>query len=85
MLSNPFSKCFEHINTYFTSYHDNMSLKARQKVKEDFDKGIYNYLFATNLAARGIDFQEVTCVINCDIPLDIRQRKINDESSIKPN
>jgi len=62
-----------------------MDIHLRKKVREDFDKEVYNYLFATNLVARGIDFFEVTCVINCDIPLDIKSRNRNDESAIKLN
>jgi len=76
---------FDSMKEESSSYHGEMDIHLRKKVREDFDKGIYNYLFVTNLVARGIDFFEVTCVINCDIPLDIKARRREDNSPIKLN
>lgn len=54
-----------------------MDMVSRKKAREDFDNGKFNYLLTTNLVARGIDFYEVTCVINCDIPVEITKRGRN--------
>jgi len=47
-----------------------MSHDERDRVMEDFRAGTTSVLIATNVLARGIDVQQVTLVINYDIPLD---------------
>ena len=42
--------------------------EERQKILDDFEKGIYWILITTDLVARGIDFQQVNLVINYDFP-----------------
>ncbi|TBR41747.1 DEAD/DEAH box helicase [Marinomonas agarivorans] len=45
-----------------------LSQSARNKVMNDFMKGLFHVLVSTDLAARGIDIGSVSHVINFDIP-----------------
>lgn len=42
----------------------------RTKIVEDFSAGKFRYLVATDIAARGLDIQDLEMVINYDLPLD---------------
>ena len=46
----------------------NLSQKARERVMEDFRSGEMPILVATNVAARGLDVEDVGQVINYDLP-----------------
>lgn len=48
--------------------HGNKSQSARQKALDDFKAGRCRILVATDIAARGIDVEEISHVINYDIP-----------------
>lgn len=48
--------------------HSNRSLNQRIKALEGFKKGSYRILVATDIAARGIDVNEIELVINYDLP-----------------
>ncbi|MGH6890672.1 MAG: helicase-related protein, partial [Dongiaceae bacterium] len=48
--------------------HGNKSQNARQKALEDFRSGKVRVLVATDIAARGIDVDGITHVINFDLP-----------------
>jgi ATP-dependent RNA helicase RhlE len=48
--------------------HGNKSQNQRTKALQDFKSGFLSVLVATDLAARGIDVDEITHVINYDIP-----------------
>jgi len=48
--------------------HGNKSQNARQAALTSFKKGKTRVLVATDIAARGIDIDELTHVINMDIP-----------------
>lgn len=50
--------------------HGGMEQSDRTKVMEDFKHGLFRYLVATDVASRGIDIQDVSLVINYDIPRD---------------
>ena len=50
--------------------HGGMEQRERLQVMEDFRKGKFRYLVATDVAARGIDIDHVTLVINYDTPED---------------
>jgi len=50
--------------------HGGMEQKDRMKVMDDFKHGYFRYLVATDVAARGIDVDNITHVINYDIPDD---------------
>lgn len=48
--------------------HGNKSQNARQRALQDFKDGAIRVLVATDIAARGIDFELLTHVINFDLP-----------------
>ena len=48
--------------------HGGMEQEDRTKVMESFKKGVFRYLIATDVAARGIDVDNITHIINYDIP-----------------
>lgn len=48
--------------------HGNKSQNARQKALSDFKSGEIRVLVATDIAARGIDINELSHVINFDLP-----------------
>ncbi|MEG2684959.1 MAG: DEAD/DEAH box helicase [Erysipelotrichaceae bacterium] len=50
--------------------HGDMKQQARDRVMEQFRSGKYPILIATDVAARGIDVDNITLVINYDIPQD---------------
>lgn len=50
--------------------HGNKSQSAREKALDDFKNGRIKVLIATDIAARGIDVQGVSHVINYDLPVD---------------
>lgn len=50
--------------------HGGMEQSDRFAVMEDFRKGQFRYLVATDVAARGIDIDHVTHVVNYDLPED---------------
>ena len=51
--------------------HGQMSWSEREKVMDEFRAGHIRVLIATDLLARGIDVQQVSMVINYDIPRDV--------------
>ena len=51
--------------------HSGMEKDDREKSYKDFLKGSSRVLISSNLTARGIDVQQVSTVINFDIPKDI--------------
>jgi len=48
--------------------HGGMEQDDRTKVMTNFRKGYFNYLVATDVAARGIDIDNISIVINYDLP-----------------
>jgi superfamily II DNA/RNA helicase len=50
--------------------HGGMEQEDRLKAMYQFKRGSYRYLIATDVAARGIDVDNITLVINYDLPLD---------------
>ena len=48
--------------------HSNLDKQERQKNYEDFRVGNMRVLISSNVTARGIDIQQVSTVINFDIP-----------------
>ncbi|MBP9854862.1 MAG: DEAD/DEAH box helicase [Candidatus Omnitrophica bacterium] len=52
------------------SLHGDISQNIREKTLNNFRKGVTNVLVATDVAARGIDVQNLTHVINYSLPQD---------------
>ena len=50
--------------------HGGMDQSTRLLVMNDFKEGAFRYLVATDVAARGIDIDHITHVINYDLPLE---------------
>lgn len=50
------------------SIHGNKSQNARQTALNSFKNGTIRVLVATDIAARGIDIEELSCVFNYDLP-----------------
>jgi ATP-dependent RNA helicase RhlE len=48
--------------------HGNKSQSARERALENFKRGTSKVLVATDIAARGIDVEEITHVVNFDLP-----------------
>jgi len=51
--------------------HGDMEQKDRMKVMNDFKHGMFRYLVATDVAARGLDIDAVSLVVNYDLPLHV--------------
>jgi ATP-dependent RNA helicase RhlE len=56
------------LNIKAEAIHGNKSQNARQKALDDFKNGSVRVLVATDIAARGIDVDNVSHVINFDLP-----------------
>lgn len=50
--------------------HGGMEQRDRLRVMDNFKRGYFRYLIATDVAARGIDIDNISLVINYDIPQD---------------
>lgn len=48
--------------------HGGLEQSDRLRVMEDFKRGYFRYLVATDVAARGIDIENVSLVVNFDVP-----------------
>jgi translation initiation factor 4A len=48
--------------------HGEMQQKERNQIMDDFRNGVSRVLISTDLLSRGIDIQQVSIVINYDIP-----------------
>ncbi|MFQ5580586.1 MAG: DEAD/DEAH box helicase [Nitrospiria bacterium] len=53
-----------------TAIHGNKSQAARIKALDDFKRGRAHVLVATDVAARGLDVDDITHVINYDLPVE---------------
>jgi superfamily II DNA/RNA helicase len=50
------------------SFHGNLEQDERKYTLEDFKNKKINILFATDIAARGLDIDDIECVVNYDLP-----------------
>ncbi|WP_413283167.1 DEAD/DEAH box helicase [Vibrio sp. MA40-2] len=50
------------------AFHSGRNQASRARVFEEFKNGSVKYLVATGVAARGLDIDELPCVINYDLP-----------------
>jgi ATP-dependent RNA helicase RhlE len=53
-----------------TALHGNKSQATRTKALEGFKRGRFRVLVATDVAARGLDVDDITHVINYDLPVE---------------
>jgi len=61
-------KHLTHVGVSADALHGNKSQNARQRTLDSFRKGRLRVLVATDIAARGIDVDDVTHVINYELP-----------------
>ncbi|MBW7571645.1 DEAD/DEAH box helicase [Caproiciproducens faecalis] len=61
-------KDLERANINAQAIHGNKSQNARQTALNSFKNGSIRVLVATDIAARGIDIEELSCVFNYDLP-----------------
>jgi ATP-dependent RNA helicase RhlE len=53
-----------------TAIHGNKSQAARTRALDGFKRGTFRVLVATDVAARGLDVDDITHVINYDLPME---------------
>jgi ATP-dependent RNA helicase RhlE len=53
-----------------TAIHSNKSQAARTKALDGFKRGRFRVMVATDVAARGLDVDDITHVINYDLPME---------------
>nr|NQU93549.1 DEAD/DEAH box helicase [Bacteroidota bacterium] len=66
--ANKIVKILEKAGINANAIHGNKSQGARQQALGDFKSGLTNVLVATDIAARGIDIEDMSHVINYDLP-----------------
>ncbi len=66
--ANRVARDLDRVGVDALAIHGNKSQTARQKALSNFKEGKIRVLVATDIAARGIDVEELTHVINFDIP-----------------
>lgn len=66
--ANKLVKQLEEAQIYAAAIHGNKSQSQRTKVLADFKSGDLHVLVATDIAARGIDIDDLPFVVNFDLP-----------------
>ncbi len=66
--ANRVSEQLEKLGVGSDAIHGNKSQNARQRALEDFRNGRTRVLVATDIAARGLDIDQITHVINYELP-----------------
>ncbi|HLC47027.1 MAG TPA: DEAD/DEAH box helicase [Candidatus Nanoarchaeia archaeon] len=67
-VANRVETVLNHAGIRSDAIHGNKSQAARTKALESFRRGIVRVLVATDIAARGIDIDEITHIINYELP-----------------
>jgi ATP-dependent RNA helicase RhlE len=67
-LANRVAESLQNAGISSEAIHGNKSQNARQRALENFRTGQARVLIATDIAARGIDIDDITHVINFDLP-----------------
>jgi ATP-dependent RNA helicase RhlE len=68
--ANQLAQKLERARVTVGAIHGNKSQSARERALDDFKRGRTRVIVATDLAARGIDVQGLSHVINFDLPID---------------
>jgi ATP-dependent RNA helicase RhlE len=66
--ANKLVKILADNNIYAAAIHGNKSQSQRTKTLAEFKSGQLHILVATDIAARGIDIDQLPCVVNFDLP-----------------
>lgn len=59
------------INLDAEQINGEMTTENRFNIMKKFRAGLFRILISTDLTSRGIDVQQVSCVINYDVPIDV--------------
>ena len=60
--------------------HGGLTVEQRADIIERFREAKERVLITTNVAARGIDIEQVTVVVNYDLPIDRKSRRVEFET-----
>jgi superfamily II DNA/RNA helicase len=66
--ANKLARELERAGISATAIHSDKTQQARMQALEDFKAGRMKVLVATDIAARGLDIDELPCVVNFDLP-----------------
>lgn len=66
--ANKLAKHLTTIGIMSEAIHGNKSQNARTKALADFKSGLFRVLVATDIAARGLDIDQLPCVVNFELP-----------------
>ena len=55
-------------------------MEQRTEALQRFRDGLERVLIATNVMARGIDVEQVTVVVNFDLPIDVQTKEVDKET-----
>ena len=69
-MANRVAKKLQSVEISCAAIHGNKSQAARTKALQNFKSGSSRALIATDVAARGLDINNVTHVINFDLPVE---------------
>lgn len=69
-VANRVVKKLDQVGINSAAIHGNKSQGARTRALDGFKKGVFSVLVATDVAARGLDVDDITHVINYDLPLE---------------
>jgi ATP-dependent RNA helicase RhlE len=69
-VANRVAKKLESAGVRGTAIHGNKSQAARTRALDGFKQGRFRVLVATDVAARGLDVDDITHVINYDLPAE---------------
>ena len=63
-----FARLFNHAGLNVLEMHSRLSQSKRQKVSDQFRRGYHPFLFSSDVSARGLDYPDVTHVLQVGIP-----------------
>jgi len=69
-VANRVSKKLEQAGVHASAIHGNKSQAARTRALDGFKQGMFRALVATDVAARGLDVDDITHVTNYDLPME---------------
>ena len=69
-VANRVAEQLDRMGVRATAIHGNKSQAARTKALDGFKRGRFRVLVATDVAARGLDVDDVTHVVNYDLPME---------------
>jgi ATP-dependent RNA helicase RhlE len=61
-------KKFKNYGIKALSFHGDLEQEERNLTLKDFKNGDIHILFATDIAARGLDIEDISCIVNFDLP-----------------